>query len=336
MLRSCYAADMQFFHDSDETRRIVWYFVPDDRELLPHATVFASRIYDRKDENQLPIGEMYSPVPWRGGQAPGPVSTCGNCGSATDWLKGISIDDPPPETWPGTNVPKCCCPPPPQPIGGLGIGGMWVGPSPPNRPGGLAVGGFVRVEENALRVGGLAVGGLATAISATRSTGGLAIGGYVTWVMRGGEALGGSFLNTAPAQTTGGLALGGTFSTVYTPPNKVAVPFCSNLISIHLAMTINNTQCTCLPTLCNFTWDGVSKWQSTTTGTGCTGQSLITWYIRVNGGGTAFELVTSGENLTFFGTCGPPYTGLCLHSDGMGPSYCGGGMHGWSGALAEV
>ncbi len=125
MLRSCYEAKMQFFKDDPSTKKVVWYFVPKDRPCLPFATVFASRIYDRKEEPQLPIGELYAPVPWRGGQAPGPVAICGNCGDAAKWLEGVSIHDPLPEVFPGTNVPKCCCPPSPQFVGEGASGGIF-------------------------------------------------------------------------------------------------------------------------------------------------------------------------------------------------------------------
>jgi len=124
MLRSCYSADMQFFYDSPVTLPIVWYFVPDNRETLPFATVFASRIYERGEEAQLPIGELYSPVPWRGGQPPGPVAICGKCGDAAAWSDGVSILKPFPDVYPGTNVPVCCCPPGPQFFGGAAMGGV--------------------------------------------------------------------------------------------------------------------------------------------------------------------------------------------------------------------
>lgn len=335
MLRSCYTADMQFFFDSDAIREVDWYFVADDAKCLPFETVFASRIYEREDEPQLPIGELYAPVPWRGGQAPGPVPLCGDCGSAAAWLEGVSISDPDPEVWPGTDVLKCCCPPPPQPIGGCAVGGYWIGPSPPPAIGGLAVGGSFNVVSVEATNGGLALGGETTAVVVTSPTAGLGVGGYSSWVSQGGPALGGEISATYPATADGGTALGGSFVTVFTPATTVTVPFCSNPISKHLRIAVSNAACTCMPTQLDFVYDEVSKWAWSSGSDSCGGTDTSTWYIQVNGGGTGFELVTDVETLVIAGTCGPPYSGSVSHFDGPGHTYCGG-FGGWSGVVSEV
>jgi hypothetical protein len=202
MLRSCYAADMQFYFDSPATLPIVWYFVPDDRATLPFSTVFSSRIYDRDDEPQLPIGELYKPVPWRGGQAPGPVASSGNCGNANAWLKGVSINDRLPDVWPGTDVPKCCAAPPPQFFGEGGGGGIM---SEPFR--GEAAGGG-RVVEPA--IGEAAGGGVFALVEPfTGEAGG---GGRVVEPAIGEAAGGGIFSTVIPM--AGGGAGGGSYAIV--------------------------------------------------------------------------------------------------------------------------
>jgi len=108
VLRQCYTADVRFFNDSEELRKIVWYFVPDDRQAMPWEHAFGSRIYDREEELEPAIGERFEPVPWRGGQAPCPETGGGLCGTEAQWQFGASVDDPLPEVHPGTNVGKCC------------------------------------------------------------------------------------------------------------------------------------------------------------------------------------------------------------------------------------
>lgn len=99
---------MAFFHDSPATSKVIWYFVPDDREGMPFEHAFGSRIYDREEAIQPPIGERFAPVPWRGGQGPCPETNGGICGTESQWQFGASIEDPLPEVHPGTNIGKCC------------------------------------------------------------------------------------------------------------------------------------------------------------------------------------------------------------------------------------
>lgn len=126
MLRSCYTADVRFFHDSKKTRKVIWYFVPDDRPVLPFGHSFGSRIYDH-DEAEPAIGERFKPVPWRGGQLPCPESSNGLCGTEEQWQNGLSIHDPVPRAWPGTNIARCCGLPLVGSCGGIAIGRAGVG-----------------------------------------------------------------------------------------------------------------------------------------------------------------------------------------------------------------
>jgi len=113
---------MRFYRDAVLETPIQWYFVPDDRDLVPYAHAFYSRIYDRDDEPQDAIGERYAPVPWRGGLPPRVVSAGGLCGTREQWEEGAKVDDLLPATWPGTPIPRCCNRPLELAIGGIGEG----------------------------------------------------------------------------------------------------------------------------------------------------------------------------------------------------------------------
>lgn len=126
-LRSCYTADFVFY-DGDPTRnKVIWYWVPDDRKFMPFGHSFGSRIYDRDELDEPTIGEQFSPVPWRGGQAPCPEPLKGLCGTEEEWERGLDADRDPVEAWPHTLIPKCC----PLPLigccGGIAIGRFGFG-----------------------------------------------------------------------------------------------------------------------------------------------------------------------------------------------------------------
>ena len=247
MLRSCYAADMAFFYDSEVTLPVYWYFVPSDRETLPFATSFASRIYERTDEPQEPIGERYKPVPWRGGQADDPVPVCGKCGNADAWLRGVSIDDPFPDVYPGTNIPLCCCPPSPQFFGGMAIGGF-VGS---NFPGEQASGGrFNDPFKGEAASGGesaivfpfdgeAASGG----VWASGFAGEAASGGTFMLIVEGagGIALGGEFAIVLPFE--GGIASGGGFTEPSTPWTTPCLSDPPPQDSVRIRLTLTSGTC---------------------------------------------------------------------------------------------
>lgn len=246
LLRSCYAANMCFFKDSDAVLPVVWYFVPNDRETLPFATVFASRLYERGEEPEEHLGERYSPVPWRGGQPPGPVPKCGNCGSADAWVNGVLSTDPFPQTYPGTNVPLCCCPPDPQFFGQAAHGGIIATPFRGEAAGGgillepfhgEAAGGGSFVASN-LFLGEGAGGGIVTEpfIGEAASGGVFAIGEM--WY--GGSAAGGEF--AVGVEFDGGSAGGGSFTAV---DNTVSVACATYRIKKQINFLITSTTGTC-------------------------------------------------------------------------------------------
>jgi len=124
MLRSCYTAKMRFYPSRpDVETEIQWYFVPDNRPALPIGSAFASRIYDREEEPQPEIGELFNPVPWRGGLPPRPVSDGGYCGTLRQWYNGLDYPPPPIIKYPGTLIPICCNPPIETAIGGEVVSG---------------------------------------------------------------------------------------------------------------------------------------------------------------------------------------------------------------------
>jgi len=106
---------MRFFRDDARKTRVEWYGLPDDigrpytqADAIPWAHMFGSRIYDRDEEPQEPIGEVYDPHPWRACSVPCEAGSGGLCGSQLQWEEGSAIADPLPANWPGTNVPRCC------------------------------------------------------------------------------------------------------------------------------------------------------------------------------------------------------------------------------------
>jgi len=127
-MRQCYRSKMRFYFDSEHETSIVWYWADPRNGVLNRDTVFGSRIFDRiEGEEQLPLGERYAPVVWSGGQPPVPVSPGGGeCGSDDAWVDGVSILEPDPPTWPGTNVPRCCSRPLIMAVGGTAVGSRGI------------------------------------------------------------------------------------------------------------------------------------------------------------------------------------------------------------------
>lgn len=117
---------MRFFRDSEESRKVFWYFVPDDRPFMPFGSAFGSGLYDEVDIRQDQPGEI-GPREYYGGQPPCPSSASGLCGDQDQWTRGASIADPLPDVWPGTNLPKCCTPPLVGCCGGVAIGRLGFG-----------------------------------------------------------------------------------------------------------------------------------------------------------------------------------------------------------------
>lgn len=171
VIRACYTAKMQFYFDSSETVDVEWYPAKDDAKDMPFASSFCSRQWEDKDQIQPPLGELYTPKKWRNGKAPYACPKCGLTGTEEQWQEGSAVDDPLPECYDGTNIPKGCCPPPPIGFGGIAYSGTCEYPLSPG--GGIAYGGSVGLPAGSL--GGLGWGG--TAFVRRDDMGGMAWGG---------------------------------------------------------------------------------------------------------------------------------------------------------------
>lgn len=123
MIRSCYEVDMNLYND-DQTRptRVRWYFVPNDREALPYASPFRSRVWEEKEDPPVPLGEVYGTRKWRGGLPEKIVARNGHCGTERQWRFGCEDDDPIGPNYPNTQVPTCCNAPLAHAIAIVGVG----------------------------------------------------------------------------------------------------------------------------------------------------------------------------------------------------------------------
>jgi hypothetical protein len=280
---------MAFFKDSDAVLPVVWYFVPNDRETLPFATVFASRIYERDEEPQEHLGERYAPVPWRGGQAPGPVPKCGKCGSADAWANGVLITDPFPQTYPGTNVPLCCCPPDPQFFGQAAHGGIIATPFRGEAAGGgilfepfhgEAAGGGSFVASNLFQGEGAGGGTVVEPFGGEASGGGVfAVGEF--WY--GGSAGGGDFI--VGVEFDGGSAGGGDFVATH---ESVTIPGWTPEVRktlLCIVTSVTGISCLCFSgASCFVTYNSSSvSWKGVLTG--CTGGADLEVQYDASGGG---------------------------------------------------
>ncbi len=75
---------------------------------MPFAHMYGSRIYERDEEEQEMLGELFTPTKWRGCNEPCPCAAGGLTGSEEQWQQGTSIHDPLPACFPGSNVPLKC------------------------------------------------------------------------------------------------------------------------------------------------------------------------------------------------------------------------------------
>jgi len=86
-----------------------WYYVPDDRRVLPYATPFGNRDWEFADGDPgLLLGEVYGSRRYYGGQDPVGVLAQGLCGTQQQWERGPSLLDPVRPLNPTTGR-QCCC-----------------------------------------------------------------------------------------------------------------------------------------------------------------------------------------------------------------------------------
>jgi len=86
-----------------------WYYVPDDRRVLPYATPFGNRDWEfAEGDPGLLLGEVYGSRRYYGGQDPVGVLAQGLCGTQQQWERGPSLLDPVRPLNPTTGR-QCCC-----------------------------------------------------------------------------------------------------------------------------------------------------------------------------------------------------------------------------------
>jgi len=121
VLRTTYSAPFRFHRDDDDERKVIWYYVPEDREFMPWAHAFGSQLYHELDDALPGPGEK-RPQAYYGGMVPAPYTDGGLCGNKEQWQYGPFAGDPIPPTWGDSDIPRCCKPPIGA-AGGLAIGG---------------------------------------------------------------------------------------------------------------------------------------------------------------------------------------------------------------------
>ena len=241
----------QWFADRpDLIGEIKWRPALPDADVLPYASAFLAKEWDRWGYQAPPLGEVYgTPMLYYPGVAiPGSLGTH-VCGTAEQFAGGVMYDPTINVRRVSSGLPVCCAPailgqisvaasPAGQvgavpgydrPTGGLGIGGAvnqrWTQTDRPT--GGLGIGGLcLEYGPGGDRPrGGLGIGGTLTErwAAADRPVGGIGLGGPVTEgptthdTPSGGLGIGGPATETWAAldAPTGGIGLGGTAGEVY-------------------------------------------------------------------------------------------------------------------------
>lgn len=110
-IRSAYEVDMHPYRDSSASVKILWYFVPDSAPNLPYPSQFVDTVWaERNYDVQQPVGELQTGHVYSKGFPPAVYPIPGKlpCGTADQWARGASINDPVPSFYPGSFVPTCC------------------------------------------------------------------------------------------------------------------------------------------------------------------------------------------------------------------------------------
>lgn len=99
---------MRFFRDDLGTLvPVEWYYVPDDRAVVPYAHPFGSRDWELAEEQPL-LGEVYGTRTYYAGDHAPELAGIGLCGSREQWERGASILDPV-RPLNVTTGRQCCC-----------------------------------------------------------------------------------------------------------------------------------------------------------------------------------------------------------------------------------
>jgi hypothetical protein len=112
-LRFAYSTECRFARDDPRTATIHWFFVPEDTPILPHPTVFTSRMWDDDLVDDPELGEVQgAPVVWQDGFPPFPMTGAQPCGTADMFANGVSVYPDPGPTLNLYGGLECCALPP--------------------------------------------------------------------------------------------------------------------------------------------------------------------------------------------------------------------------------
>jgi hypothetical protein len=128
ILRSCYRSQMRLFNDRPDVLTWGrWHRCPPGADVAP-PSVFFSRQWERSDEYDQELGEVYTPRPaYYSGRSDPRLTGLHYCG-ASAWIVGIPYADRPGLVLDSTGMPTCCqafpLAPPKIGVGGTGTSSL--------------------------------------------------------------------------------------------------------------------------------------------------------------------------------------------------------------------
>jgi hypothetical protein len=123
LIRRTYTTHMRLYRDSDELTPVRWYWCQPGARPLPFATCFNSNVHMLNDPWAYygGPGETEEFPVFAPGDPPHPLPGLHHCGTADQWLGGLTHPLVPGPTWPD-GTPLCCGTRPITPGLGLGLG----------------------------------------------------------------------------------------------------------------------------------------------------------------------------------------------------------------------
>lgn len=100
---------MNFYNSVTAPVTVQWYFVPEGTPFLPFPTKFSSSVWDSDPKGDMGLGEVLgSARTWVNGKNPATGNGAGFCGTADQWLNGVSDVPDPPVDLDLYSQPLCC------------------------------------------------------------------------------------------------------------------------------------------------------------------------------------------------------------------------------------